>query len=263
MIDMPKWFRIFLATSVFVILLSSAPLVCAIAQNSPAPAVAATLSNNDLDALLEAKDWNRLSAALRSPRDAASAARVLNWLHAKLDSGAGFLVALAYMHDLWGAGSALNVQDPGKDLRVSAGLIALYTYELIVIDGAKCEDRTAPDNRVNQLFGLNRAVFSFFKSLPTELKTRIVDVALALEKKTAPLREDDDLICRDGLEQMKAGLEKGTQKEIPNTSGHYGKTVAVTPPADWVPKFVPASTYIPMQSKAREAMRERLLKLAE
>ena len=41
------------------------------------------------------------------------------------------------------------------------------------------------------------------------------------------------MVCRDGLAQMKASLEKGTQQEVPNTTGHYGKTIAVTPPPDW------------------------------
>jgi len=173
------------------------------------------------------------------------------------------MVVLMYTRNLWIAGGALNVSDPSKDIRVTAGLMALYAYELIVIDGAKCEDRSAPSNRASQLLRFNSATFGFLKAQSVELKPKIVEIALALEKKTAPLRKDDDLICRNGMEEMKAGLERGTQREVPNTSGHYGKTVEVAPPPDWAPKLVPSATFVPMQESARATMQQNLLKLVE
>jgi hypothetical protein len=258
---MSKRFATIIVSAFFIVLASSAPFDPAVSQN--VFAAAAPPSKNDLDALLEAKDWTRLGPALLPPRDPVSLGRILDWLHAKLDNGAGFMVAFSYMRNLWVAGSALNVEDTEKDMRVTAGMIGLYTYELTVIDGAKCEDRSAPDNRVHQLLTLNPATFSFLKSRPTALKTKIVLVALAFEKRTALLRSDDDLICRDGLDQMRAGLQRGTQTEVPNTSGHVGRTVAVTPPPHWVPKLVPPATYIPMQNAARATMQGNLLKLIE
>jgi hypothetical protein len=252
-----------LATGLLVTLLSSAPPTSIAAEDKSTVPAGASPSNTELDALLKAKDWTHLSSALSSPRDSAAFARVLDWLHVRLDEGAGFMVAYAYMRNLWTAGNALKAEDPAKDLRLTAGMIALYAYELIVLDGAKCEDQTAPGNRVSQLFSLNPALFSFLKSRPANLKEYVVTIALAFEKKTASLRGDDDLLCRDGMDQMKAGLERGTQQEVPNTSGHFGKTIAVTPPAGWTPKFVPPETYIPIQKKARAAMRENLLKLIQ
>ena len=99
------------------------------------------------------------------------------------------------------------------------------------------------------------------KEQKPDLKAKIVELAIGLERTTAPLRKDDDLVCRDGMAQMKASLEKGTQQEVPNTTGHYGKTIAVTPPPDWTPTFVPPSVYRPMQERARAGMRESLLSL--
>lgn len=259
--------RILVARSLLITLLCSVSQLPANAgDDSTVPAAAPLATNAELDALLEARDWKRLSPALMalsSPRDAASFARVADWLKGKLLSGAGFLVAYVYMRDLWAAGNGLNVDDPKNDLRVSAGMIALYAFELIVIDGAKCEDRSAPDNRVHQLLSLNAATFSFLKSRPAELKENLVTTALAFEKKTAPMRRDDDLLCRDGMDQMKAGLERGTQREVPTPPGHIGRTVDVTPPPDWAPKFVPPQTYVPIQSGARATMRETLLKLIQ
>jgi hypothetical protein len=260
---MPKRLHVLVACALLVISLSSPAIVAALAQESNSATTSESAPpDSDLDSALAAKDWNRLTAAIgRRQKDFKSLTGLLNWLHAKVDSGAGLMVALAYMRDLWMVGNALKTNDRAKDLRMSSGLIGLYAFELIVIDGAKCEDRTAPDHRVDQLFMFNSATFAFLKSQPAEWKTKIVDIALALEKRTAPLRGDDDLICRDGLEQMKAGLERGTQHEVPSAAGQVGKTIAVEAPPDWVPKFVPPETYVPMQNADRAAMRETLLKL--
>jgi hypothetical protein len=94
------------------------------------------------------------------------------------------------------------------------------------------------------------------------IKAATVNFALALEQKTAPLRTDDDLICRDGLDQIRAGLERGSQQEVPSSAGHIGKTIAVTPPPDYVPKFRSPDAYRPEQDKSRAGIRENLMKLA-
>ena len=61
------------------------------------------------------------------------------------------LLALQFAREFWDSSKDLKIDDPAKDPRVTAGLYSLYAFELIVIDGAKCEDRSAPDNRISQL----------------------------------------------------------------------------------------------------------------
>jgi hypothetical protein len=196
--------RALLATSLLVTLLSSVSPISASSEDVSTVPAGAPPTNAELDALLEARDWGRLSSALLSPPSDA-VKRYLDWLQVKLAGGAGFLVAYSYMRYLWIAGNASKVDDPGRDLRVTAGMIALYAYELIVIDGAKCEDKSAPDNRMSQLLSLNPATLSFLKSRPAELKEKVVALALALEKRTAMLRRDDDLLCRNGLDEIRRG----------------------------------------------------------
>ncbi len=260
--EMMDQFRALAAASLLLALLFCPPR--ASAQDVSTAGSATPPANAELEVLLQARDWNRLSSALKEqPRDAAAFANRLDWLHVKIDEGAGFLVAFSYMRDLWLAGNALKVEDPKTDMRMTAGMIALYAYELVVIDGAKCEDQSAPNNRASQLLSLNPATFSFIRSRPAALKEWLIAIALALEKRTAPLRRDDDLLCRNGLDEMRAGLERGTQKEIPNAPRYYGKKVEVTTPPDWTPKFLSPETYVPIQNDARAKMREILLKLTQ
>jgi hypothetical protein len=235
----------------------------ALARDQPQAPASTLPSDHALDAILATRDWDGLAAALSQPPDAASMPRALNWLQAKVNDGAGFMIALSYTRDLWMAGNAMKVTDPLKDLRVTAGMMALYAYALLVVDGTKCEDSSAPGRRADQLFEYNPETFEFLRNQSAELKSKLVDIAIALEKKTAPLRKDDEVICRGGLAEIQAGLEHGAQVEVPGTSGRHGKTIDVTAPPGWKPKLVPPSTYIPLQETARASLRENLLKLVE
>ncbi|BBU60932.1 hypothetical protein MSC49_08670 [Methylosinus sp. C49] len=206
------------------------------------------------------KDWNGLGAALRNADPSPAArAKVLNWLQRKVVGGAEYFVVYAYMRELWNVGTTTQLEVA----RRAAGTMALYAYALISIDGAKCQDQTAPGNRMTQLLSLNPSTFSFVKSQPAETRAEMIDMAIAAEKHTSSARRDDDLICRGGLEEYKAALEGGTQTEVPNSTGHFGKTFQVAPPADWKPKFAPPEVYRPKQEIARNAMREALLKLIQ
>jgi hypothetical protein len=171
------------------------------------------------------------------------------------------LIAMSYARDLWIAGQSLNIADPKKDLRVSSAAMTLYAYEIIIIDGKMCEDQSAPTHRIDQLLLNQRPTLAFIRSQAPSVKTDVVNVALALERKTAPLRQRDDLICRDGLAQMKASLKAGLQHDMPPKPGQFGRQVAVDAPPGWTPDFVSASVYKLAQDRAREDMKGNLLTL--
>ncbi len=249
-----------MAAQVLAVLLASPP---AGAQSQPTPAVRPLPSDADLDALLAARKWNDLGEALSHPDSAASFSRGMGWLHTRLDAGGGLMLGILYARDLWIVGKSQNVVDPARDMRMTAGMITLYTYEIIFIDGAKCEDKSAPEHRLEQLLSARRETLAYLKQQPPEWKANVVNIAIAFETKTANARGDDDLICRGGLEEYRVGLERGTQREVPNTDGHFGKTVDVRPPDDWMPNFVAPAVYKPLQEKAREAMRATLFRLIE
>jgi hypothetical protein len=223
----------------------------------------AARNSAQFDALLAAHNWNGLAAALSQTTQAAQVLQRMDWMQAKLNAGGGAMLGFFYARDLWSAGSALKEPDPMKDARVTAGMITLYTLVLIAIDGALCEDRSTPSHRTDQLLAQQREALAFLKAQSPELKARIVDVALALERQTAPLRKDDDFLCRDGLDQMLAGLTAGSQREVPTPPGQVGKTIEVAAPPGYQPKFLPAEKAAPIQAQARAELRANLLKLIE
>ncbi len=259
------------ARSALVILLSGWSLIMSYvpakvraAPNQPPAAASGELpSDQELDALLLAKKWNDLASALSRSKSPESVGRKLDWLQSKLEVGGGSLLGFIYAKDLWDIGEAQKIDDPNKDLRLTAGLIALYTYELIAIDGAKCADHSAPSHRVDQLLMNNAPALAYLKAQPQEFKAKIVDLAIAMEKKTAPLRKLDDLLCRSGLEEMQAGIATGKTREVPTPPGQVGKTVEVQAPADFAPRFLTPQSYLPDQEKARANMKATLLKLIQ
>src|ERR1043166_4493016 len=178
------------------IFLASAPHISiATAQQ---PAAISLPSDAELDALLAARNWNALAAALRRPSPTTEFARKLNWLKTRMDNGGGFFLALEFAREFWENSSGLT-DDQAQGARMTAGLYSLYAFELIVIDGAKCEDRSAPDNRISQLLRRQAAALAFLAKQEPDLKAKTVEQAIGLERNTAPLRKDDDLVCRDGL----------------------------------------------------------------
>jgi hypothetical protein len=210
----------------------------------------------DLDSLLAAKDWNKLSTALSRPdRDEKKS---LDWMKAKLLSGGWYLVSVLYARDLWSISTQARVDDPEKDLRLTAGMVALYSAAVILVDGSKCDDQTAPAHRMDQLLQARAATLTFMKQQPPATKQKAIELAVALEAKTAAARGSDDLLCRDGMAQIRAGLERGTQHPVPTAPGAVGKSVAVEAPPDWRPTILPEQDYVPKQEAARAKLKATL-----
>jgi hypothetical protein len=122
----------------------------ALAQSQPAITTTPLPSDADLDGLLSARNWTELGAVLSRRVTPDDFRRKWNWLNARLEVGGMFLPHI-YARDLWLIGDAAKLSDPAKDTRVTAGMLALYVYELIAIDGAKCEDVSAPASQMTRL----------------------------------------------------------------------------------------------------------------
>ena len=231
-----------------------------LAQSQTPARVSMLPADAEMDALVAARNWNGLSTALSQATDGEPFMRKMTWLHSRISAGGPSLLVFKAIADTWRIGVNLKAPDPTKDFRITAGMLTLYTYELILIDGARCEDQTAPAHRADQLMKIGGPALAYLKAQSNEVTTHAVDDAIALEKQTAPLRKEDDLLCRDGMAQMKAGLANGKLHEVTSPSGQ--KTTAVEAPADWAPAMLPPEKYQPVQDKARAEMKPALLQLA-
>ena len=216
-------------------------------------------SNEQLDALVAAHRWNDLGAALSRPGSTPGMSRALEWLHTRIDAGGSFFLGLLYARDLWVLSSQFKIDDPSKDLRMTAGMITLYTEALIIVDGMRCKDQTAPGHRMDQLVVARAPTIAFLRSESPELKAKIVDLAVALERRTASLRQDDGLMCRGGMDEMRAGLAHGTQSLPTQAPGQVGNTVEVSPPPGWTPELVPPEVVQAKQGSLRPQLRDMLL----
>jgi hypothetical protein len=214
----------------------------AAAQAQQQPAAGGLPSNERLDALVAAKKWNELADALAEVTDAEQFTRKLDWLK--------------------GEGRSNPSTDPDKDLRVTAAFMLLYTYALIAVDGVKCEDQSAPGHRLDQVLEMDVPVLKFLKARARKLKDKLIAGAINYEKFTAPLRKDDDVMCRGGLHEIMAGLEHGTTHEEPTTTGQAGQSIAVQAPPDYAPEFLAPKAYQPLQVKARSLLKSNMTVLA-
>jgi hypothetical protein len=234
----------------------------AAAREQQQSATSALPSNERLDALVAAKRWNDL-ADVMAQAQGEDFVRKIDWLKAKIDAGGGLPLVLAYTQSLWDLGRSNPAADPDKDLRVTAAFMLLYSYALIGVDGAKCEDHSAPGHRLDQVLDMDAPILKFLKTRPQKLKDKLIAGVIGYEKFTAPLRKDDDVLCRGGLHEMMAGFESGTVHQEPTTSGQGGQSYAVEAPPSYAPQFLPAAEYVPLQEKARATLKANLTQMVE
>ncbi|WP_018267661.1 hypothetical protein [Methylosinus sp. LW4] len=138
-----KHFRAIFLLLLFVAFWTASSASAQGASDAPSPELPANTA--DLNGLLYMKDWNGLGAALRdADQTPVTRVKAMNWLQRRVLRGAEYFVVYAYMRELWTVGTVSQ----SEGMRQTAGAMALYAYALIAIDGAKCQDLTAPGNRM-------------------------------------------------------------------------------------------------------------------
>ncbi len=167
-------------------------------------------SDEQLDAMLARRDWPALGTALSNPADGHDLARSMQWLRGRIEAGGGPFLGFIYARDAWLVGNQLKVADPNSDLRVTAAIITLYTYEIVQLAGARCEDQTEPAHRIAQLLDAQKDTLAFAAQQTPATKTLMLNAAIALERRTAPMRDDDDLLCRPELANPAAAPQPGS-----------------------------------------------------
>ena len=210
----------------------------------------------ELDRQWAGQDLAKLVPRLRSVSDPRVVLQDLNWERARIFEGAGFIMAYAYMSDLWRLGSSMT-PPVGDQLKQSASMVFAYSLDLVALDGVKCSDPSAPGHRHDQLMFQNMELIKYLAGLPRATRMAIGTLSLAVEKATEPLRKDDEVLCGNGMDQMTASLKAMGNISLPQAPaapGSVGKTILVPAPPGYRPSFEPAEVWRPKQAELRARM---------
>jgi hypothetical protein len=117
-----------------------------------------------LSALLAAEDYMTLGRMIREPITEADVRIDLDWLKDRLLEGNSAWIAMLYAKLLWSV-SDRSPPEAAGGLRQTAVMASLYAYAAIGIDGARCGDRSAPSNRLDQLMGWEGRIWPFLTEM--------------------------------------------------------------------------------------------------
>jgi hypothetical protein len=167
-------------------------------------------------------------------------------------AGKSVIVPLLYSTKLWVVGSA-NPQYAA--LRETATLITIYSLMVIYADGVKCADQTAPGHRIDAVATQYREPLEMLATLPVAQRTTIIEAAARMEAHTAPLRTNDNYLCRFGIQETIDNLKKGqTLKELQPQPGQLGKQLFIQDDLDYEPEYVSREQWEPEQQKSRSRL---------
>lgn len=88
--------------------------------------------------------------------------------------------------------------ESSRNQKLSAALSALYAFELLIVDGARCADRTAPGSHLSGFYGITTQQLGYLAAQPKEVQSQKIEQAIALERTTARNRPADLDICQGG-----------------------------------------------------------------
>lgn len=225
--------------------------------NRPLPTDVADLDN------MVASQNPKLSERLQTASGPSAITADLNWEQMRVFDGGGFVLAYAYMADLWRSGAA-TPGPTGEALKQSAVMMFLYSLDLVAVDGVECKDASAPGHRRDQLFSQNRNLIDYIRSLPPPARTQAADISLAVELATVSVRKADPVLCRGGLAEIRQGLAAlggRPLQETPNSPGTYGRTYAVPSAPGYAPEFTAAADWPSRKIEARRQLPAALTRL--
>jgi hypothetical protein len=228
--------------------------------NTPMPENRATL-----DAAL-AKNDQSIFNLLMQQKDVAQVSLDLNWERSRIFEGAGYGVSLAYMYDLWRLATFIDnrgqrAETSPESIKQTAVAFALYNVALLIVDGVRCADPTAPNYNLTNLLQGAQPILAYGRVLSAERQQQAVLIAQQVEQATAPLRRNDPLICDGGVDQFIQALAAGkarTSVAVPAQPGEVGAARVLPDTPTGRERFRDLEVWQPEQQKLREGLAARL-----
>lgn len=194
-----------------------------------------------MENLLAAEDWFELGKLLKNPKDQTEFDADLMWLQRKTFEGKSAFLSLSYGAGLWYVASAISDENQKRQVQSTSLLIHLYAIAASNIDGAQCVDRTAPQNRIEQIMRYTPEIWTFAASLSDEERTQKVNYVVEVDKTTAekPLETGDaNFLCKGGMSQITFGLANGTTREVAPEPSQFGRQIKVDDGGKFKPELV-------------------------
>lgn len=206
----------------------------------------------NLDQLLAKHDYNALGAKILSPPAIKFVLPVLDWSRSRLQAGGSVIIPLLEARLTWAIAQSNPETSP---LAKTAAMLTLYGLVTIMVDGVKCADASAPADHRFQVLLKYKDIMEYLGRLPANEREDIVKAALTLEERTAPLRQNDNYLCRFGMAEMQYSLKKhGNGTEVPSDPGTHGKTFVLENDLDYEPEYLPQDQWAQKQVEVRKSM---------
>jgi len=237
-----------------LVILSSTGLFAAEAAPAKQPAAPQHTAQQkefmaSLDRLLAEQNYPQFMQTITKADTDETLNASLDWCKTRTLDGAGIVVPATYATLLW----AMAEVDPNdKTLRNTSSLIAMYTILAVAADGPKCADPTAPERHMNNLLQQYSRQLDEVSKLPADQMRTAIEMAINLEKRIAPKRQNDKYLCRYGAQE---------QADIAQKTGQAGKQADQRGDMDYTPQFRPREQWEPEQTAKRAVFKEFLTTL--
>lgn len=194
----------------------------------------------------------------------------LDWMRdvVFLDAGANFTIL--YADTMWALANASRnnpIRRTAADgWAESAQTMTLVGYTLIIVDGARCTDKTAIGARLLKVAAGRGDRFQNAPPMTEETRELKRRVARNVETRTAAARLPDPYICMDGIAEIgriMASAGSTRSRPQPATGGQVGSTVVLTPGPNYMPEFRPLSQQVTEMARAREQAAEYVRELTK
>jgi hypothetical protein len=214
-----------------------------------------------LDHLLADHNYAELGNRMMHPAEQALVLPTLNWARTRALGGSSLIVPLMYAEMLW----AISAPNPNLDkARETSSFMVAYALLIARADGVKCADPTAPTHHIDMILNRYRPQFEFLAHMQDDKKNNIIQRAVALEAKNARLRENDNYLCRFGLQEAQASLKKYNEANpAPSKDGQVGKTVELPYDPNFQPQFLSGDIWGQKQVEERTHFKDLLTSLTD
>ncbi|PVM90444.1 hypothetical protein DDF62_09335 [Caulobacter radicis] len=226
----------------------------------------------ELDGALARKDWPTLSAAVMGVASQDAATKMANWERYQVYRGGGYNTIFMYVHTMSTMAASYEraaqanpaLAQTAQGLRMGALSQLIYLHAVIAVDGERCGDHTAPIAQRDRILAVSVPLIQAARTLDQDARRTALLAALEQETLIAPVRDYDQDLCRGGMDEIAAALEKNGDKATRSTSrpGVPGTTIEVQPDAAWTPALSDPASWEARRQKVRETLASRLAPLA-